>query len=507
MKQRKMVKLISFFVVMVMAMMSFGGVLAYAGFYQTFDDTRSYDIYRVDASKMTLDATIGTKEPWEKVEWSEQLRKYCQNETSTDGYTFSTAPGHFKMLWANDATASYLYFFIELDDPDGEYTQVGGTDNWQCDVFQVLVDETGNTKSAPSSGVGGNGKAARRTGSLFLKAATQPVSVGNWFEYVVARNGNKVTVEARYTFSDQQYAKANGTIGVEIIAQRTNGSAWLDQYTWSNDSQADCSKAGRGVIKGGYANDLGNSADANADATFYNGGTLIESDNKDSSGNVKLPETASGMNVCGWKNATDSKIYAPGSTFNVGTGAVRFDAVIVNVNLMDGARVKLSESPALKFTGKVLDFAVVGNDLTKVGIVIVETNALTETILEKAITPSALNAAGIKFINCEVDATENFDAVIDTISDTSVAYSAIAYGTVTLFDGSISEFGGEYNAEKHSRSISDVSKAAFADRVMIKNEVNQFKIGKDLGVAGFELFSYSPYTNVQLSHIKAYIKE
>lgn len=474
-----------------------------------FDDIRTYNIYRTDSSKMTIDAIVGENEPWDKVEWSEQLRKYYQNGSANlDGYTISETPGHFKALWANDSSSAYLYFLIELDDPDGAYTQSNGQDNWQCDVFQVFVDEKGESHTAvPVGGAAGNGNTNRRTGSLYTKPSDSVNQCGDWFEYIVKREGTTVTIEGKYIFSNPSYAKENGNIKFEVISQRCNGSVYVDQYSWCNNCQDPNAfdKCGIGVLNAAYAADIGSVVDDEDDVLFCNNGIAIGSANKDSGGYVELPKVASGMNVCAWKNIKDGKIYAAGSKIEVGDEQIKLDAMFIRLSLADGARIRLSGAAALKFNGTVDSFDSVGEYLTKTGIIFVEKSLLTEELLAKGVTPAVLTEAGVDFVKSENDAAAVFEGVIDNISDKDKVYSAIPYAVVKMSDNSEVECAGNYSEENNARSITMVATAAYNDRTLIKKGDNQFKAGTEFGIAGFEAISYSPYTMEQLAFIKEII--
>ena len=306
----------------------FGGISAFAGL-NTYEDLRSYNIYRVDPSKMTADGVVGADEPWEKVPYSEPVRVYWQNLEPDE------TPAKFKALWGSDASGAYLYFWAELNDPDGAYNN--------GDVFQFLVDETGKSTDPCQAGGGATGP-CRRTTILSLREETK--TVGNWFEYTVKRtnDGKDVTVEAKYTFSDAKYAAANAEIGLDFLTQRTNSSGQcITQWAWcNNDAQSKPNIAGRATLKKINAVDLGAVVDEDDDAVFYNAGLAVASCKKDADGNVTLPAEASGAVVCAWKNRNDNKLYAAGSTYKVSKANEKFDAVTPNVALLEGARVRLA---------------------------------------------------------------------------------------------------------------------------------------------------------------------
>lgn len=496
--RKKSTRFIALGLVVLQVLLAIGCVSAYA------DDgvvARSYDIYRTDASKMTLDAKVGADEPWDKVPWSEQLQEYTRNNgADLTGFTFSENPGHFKALWASDALGSYLYFLIELDDPDGEYS---GKGDWASDVFQVFVDETG-TATGP---IEANGTVARRTASQHNKPSDKIQKVSNWFEYFVARDGNTVTIEGKYIFTDTQYAKADGVLGIDVFSQRSNGSTFVNQLTWSTyGSASNATKLGRGVLKNGYAVDLGNEVDETADVVYYSNGVAVASTAKGADGKVTLPAEASGSRIAAWKNRGDNKLYAPGSAFEVGGAQVKFDAVFLNLTLQSGASVRLSGDAALKFEGLVSEFATLKDYLSKTGIVIVETRLLNDEMIAKGVTPAALTAAGIEFTKAEADSAATFEGTLDGITDTELLYSAIPYAVVKMGDGSTVEFGGEYAPENNARSVAAVSTAAYQDRAMIKASEYKFRANKDFGVPNFEALSYSPYTMEQLALLKGFAK-
>ena len=471
----------------------FGGISAFAGL-NTYEDLRSYNIYRVDPSKMTADGVVGADEPWEKVPYSEPVRVYWQNLEPDE------TPAKFKALWGSDASGAYLYFWAELNDPDGAYNN--------GDVFQFLVDETGKSTDPCQAGGGATGP-CRRTTILSLREETK--TVGNWFEYTVKRtnDGKDVTVEAKYTFSDAKYAAANAEIGLDFLTQRTNSSGQcITQWAWcNNDAQSKPNIAGRATLKKINAVDLGAVVDEDDDAVFYNAGLAVASCKKDADGNVTLPAEASGAVVCAWKNRNDNKLYAAGSTYKVSKANEKFDAVTPNVALLEGARVRLATTGALKFEGTIEEFDDVKDYVKKVGILFVKTADLTEEIAGAGATPASLTAAGITFQKAEADAAARFEGILENLTDKNEMWSALPYVTVELADGTTTEFAGTYTEENNSRSVAKVAQAAYEDRSQLKDTGYKNKVGSEFGVTGFEVLSFSPYNKTELAILKKIFAE
>ena len=471
----------------------FGGISAFAG-PNTYEDLRSYNIYRVDPSKMTADGVVGADEPWEKVPFSEPVRAYWQNLVPDE------TPAKFKALWGSDASGAYLYFWAELNDPDGTYNN--------GDIFQFLVDETGKSTNPFQAGGSATGP-CRRTTILSLREETK--TVGNWFEYTVKRtnDGKDVTVEAKYTFSDAKYAAANAEIGLDFLTDRKNSEgAMITQWAWCNyESQSKPNIAGRATLKKINAVDLGAVVDEDDDAVFYNAGLAVASCKKDENGNVTLPAEASGAAVCAWKNRSDNKLYAAGSTYKVSKANEKFDAVTPNVALLEGARVRLATTGALKFEGTIEEFDDVKDYVKKVGILFVKTADLTEEIAGAGATPASLTAAGITFQKAEADAAARFEGVLENLTDKNEMWSALPYVTVELADGTTTEFAGTYTEENNSRSVAKVAQAAYEDRSQLKDTGYKNKVGSEFGVTGFEVLSFSPYNNTELAILKKIFAE
>lgn len=471
----------------------FGGISAFAGL-NTYEDLRSYSIYRVDPSKMTADGVVGADEPWEKVPYSEPVRVYWQNLEPDE------TPAKFKALWGSDASGAYLYFWAELNDPDGTYNN--------GDIFQFLVDETGKSTTPFQAGGSATGP-CRRTTILSLREETK--TVGNWFEYTVKRtnDGKDVTVEAKYTFSDAKYAAANAEIGLDFLTDRKNSEgAMITQWAWCNyESQSKPNIAGRATLKKINAVDLGAVVDEDDDAVFYNAGLAVASCKKDENGNVTLPAEASGAAVCAWKNRSDNKLYAAGSTYKVSKANEKFDAVTPNVALLEGARVRLATTGALKFEGTIEEFDDVKDYVKKVGILFVKTADLTEEIAGAGATPASLTAAGITFQKAEADAAARFEGVLENLTDKNEMWSALPYVTVELADGTTTEFAGTYTEENNSRSVAKVAQAAYEDRSQLKDTGYKNKVGSEFGVTGFEVLSFSPYNKTELAILKKIFAE
>lgn len=471
----------------------FGGISAFAGL-NTYEDLRSYSIYRVDPSKMTADGVVGADEPWEKVPYSEPVRVYWQNLEPDE------TPAKFKALWGSDASGAYLYFWAELNDPDGTYNN--------GDIFQFLVDETGKSTNPCQAGGSATGP-CRRTTILSLREETK--TVGNWFEYTVKRtnDGKDVTVEAKYTFSDAKFAAANAEIGLDFLTDRKNSEgAMITQWAWCNyESQSKPNIAGRATLKKINAVDLGAVVDEDDDAVFYNAGLAVASCKKDENGNVTLPAEASGAVVCAWKNRSDNKLYAAGSTYKVSKANEKFDAITPNVALLEGARVRLATTGALKFEGTIEEFDDVKDYVKKVGILFVKTADLTEEIAGAGATPASLTAAGITFQKAEADAAARFEGVLENLTDKNEMWSALPYVTVELADGTTTEFAGTYTEENNSRSVAKVAQAAYEDRSQLKDTGYKNKVGSEFGVTGFEVLSFSPYNKTELAILKKIFAE
>lgn len=471
----------------------FGGISAFAGL-NTYEDLRSYNIYRVDPSKMTADGVVGADEPWEKVPFSEPVRAYWQNLVPDE------TPAKFKALWGSDASGAYLYFWAELNDPDGTYNN--------GDIFQFLVDETGKSTDPFQAGGSATGP-CRRTTILSLREETK--TVGNWFEYTVKRtnDGKDITVEAKYTFSDAKNAAANAVIGLDFLTDRKNSEgAMITQWAWCNyESQTKPNIAGRATLKKINAVDLGAVVDEDDDAVFYNAGLAVASCKKDENGNVTLPAEASGAAVCAWKNRSDNKLYAAGSTYKVSKANEKFDAVTPNVALLEGARVRLATTGALKFEGTIEEFDDVKDYVKKVGILFVKTADLTEEIAGAGATPASLTAAGITFQKAEADAAASFEGVLENLTDKNEMWSALPYVTVELADGTTTEFAGTYTEENNSRSVAKVAQAAYEDRSQLKDTGYKNKVGSEFGVTGFEVLSFSPYNKTELAILKKIFAE
>lgn len=471
----------------------FGGISAFAGL-NTYEDLRSYSIYRVDPSKMTADGVVGADEPWEKVPYSEPVRVYWQNLEPDE------TPAKFKALWGSDASGAYLYFWAELNDPDGTYNN--------GDIFQFLVDETGKSTNPCQAGGSATGP-CRRTTILSLREETK--TVGNWFEYTVKRtnDGKDVTVEAKYTFSDAKLAAANAEIGLDFLTDRKNSEgAMITQWAWCNyESQSKPNIAGRATLKKINAVDLGAVVDEDDDAVFYNAGLAVASCKKDENGNVTLPAEASGAVVCAWKNRNDNKLYPAGSTYKVSKANEKFDAVTPNVALLEGARVRLATTGALKFEGTIEEFDDVKDYVKKVGILFVKTADLTEEIAGAGATPASLTAAGITFQKAEADAAARFEGVLENLTDKNEMWSALPYVTVELADGTTTEFAGTYTEENNSRSVAKVAQAAYEDRSQLKDTGYKNKVGSEFGVTGFEVLSFSPYNKTELAILKKIFAE
>ena len=322
-------------------------------------------------------------------------------------------------------------------------------------------------------------------------------------------DGKDVTVEAKYTFSDAKLAAANAEIGLDFLTDRKNSEgAMITQWAWCNyESQSKPNIAGRATLKKINAVDLGAVVDEDDDAVFYNAGLAVASCKKDENGNVTLPAEASGAVVCAWKNRNDNKLYAAGSTYKVSKANEKFDAVTPNVALLEGARVRLANTGALKFEGTIEEFDDVKDYVKKVGILFVKTADLTEEIAGAGATPASLTAAGITFQKAEADAAARFEGVLENLTDKNEMWSALPYVTVELADGTTTEFAGTYTEENNSRSVAKVAQAAYEDRSQLKDTGYKNKVGSEFGVTGFEVLSFSPYNKTELAILKKIFAE
>lgn len=495
MKAKKTACLIAVCMALLQILLVFGGISAFA---EGEAERPNYNVYKVEPSKMTVDGLIGENEPWEKVAYSSPVKVVSQAKEPDE------TPARFKVLWGSDASGSYLYFWAALNDPDGTYD----TNPTEGDVFKFIWDEAGNSTSCSPAGEG----PCRRISITPLRDDGKKGTKSDWFEWYVRRtnDGKDVVVEAKYKFSDSKYAVANAVLGLEFITQRVthDDKKLIATWAWSSgDSQAKPQEAGRLTLKKINAVDLGTVVDEDDDAVFYNAGLAVANCSKNANGEVTLPATASGAVVCAWKNRNDNKLYAAGSTYKVTKANEKFDAVIPNAALLNGARVRFAAVGALKFEGAIDEFNDVKDCIKKVGILFVKTADLTEAVVSAGATPASLTAAEIAFRKTETDAAATFEGVLDNLTDKNEKWSALPYVTVELADGSTIEFAGAYNKEHNSRSVAEVAQAAYEDRVQLKEGNYKNKVGSDFGVAGFASLSYSPYNKTELTILKKIFTE
>ena len=165
----------------------------------------SYNIFRT-RQELTLDGVMDENEGWKNVPWSESFVSYSIGDSS---FVMPAIPGRFKMLWYSDAegdatpTKAYLYYFLEIEDPDGEYTGDSSAVKWNYDQFEFSVDE--NNSNSPVTAQ-----------NVQLEAKDYVRHPHTSFYNFIRREGTHVYVEGYYIFSTLSNAVSGKKIGIDF---------------------------------------------------------------------------------------------------------------------------------------------------------------------------------------------------------------------------------------------------------------------------------------------------
>ena len=216
----------------------------------------SYDIMRT-RSDITLDGNMD-ENAWENVPWSSVFQVYAWGD-SAHTQVIPEIPGRFKAMWYSDAegdsapTKAYLYYFIEIEDPDGAYSGNGSESTWNNDQYEISVDETGTATTTSD-----NSRNAPRIQLQATETVKNPQGY-QWLSHFVRREGTHVYVEGRYTFNTPSNATANKKIGIDFLLQYgvTETLTFGAQLSWNSSSGGvrDMNNLGAGTLKPGYAED------------------------------------------------------------------------------------------------------------------------------------------------------------------------------------------------------------------------------------------------------------
>ena len=175
----------------------------------SFSNTNGYyyNLYQADGT-MTIDGTAdNANEYWNNIPWSEEF-----NQTGIRGTQTQDFQTKFKAMW--DAEG-YLYILMEINDSTTCTEQTGYV--WTQDGFIFSISE---------SGLDG-GTLTDSSASSYRRTSTQSTlnrDYGTkyaWFEYAIDRDTTNgiVTIEAKYDFYNNSYAKAENTILFDIMSQ------------------------------------------------------------------------------------------------------------------------------------------------------------------------------------------------------------------------------------------------------------------------------------------------
>ena len=438
---------------------------------------RSYDIYQ-SSTPITVD---GNASEWESVAASEAFA----NEANTNASMNNGLNISYKALWeeTDDREKINVFYMIRVE---------GGFASVVSRLLRVNM-KSNNT--------------AFQTDSIGILASVGLTNKSNntmSYSYAVEKQADgTVILEAMTTVAKP----SDGIVSLNIWYREYGSWTTFQQASWNQDG--DYGATGHGILKNEVAG--GSLPDDEADVLLQKDGQVIASLNKDGDGNVILPDYTNFKRaiMLGWKDAA-GKLWPVGATYAVeGDSTVTLDAMVLSVELLPGAAILIEDPTALRFDAS-MDTAMLealGDTLLEKGAMLTKTSDLNAAITQDGlITPEELQAANVAFERIALSDSDEeglYSAVLENITDVTMAYSATAYVTVKYADGSEKTYSAPgYSMADHSRSVKAVAEAAYADRSNLRNEVEGvkylFKVSKNYAVGDFTLFSYSPYTEEQL---------
>ena len=466
---------------------------------------RSYKLYPAPFANYNPDARVLEPE-WSTIESSEA---FVSSEKGTmarpEDATFSAS---FKAAWApiaNDSENITIYFLLEVQD-------------------STPVIDAGNTLKDGVAFAFTSGNSTVYREFIHLDEPSYTSCGGYWGGWKMSNN-EKFTVgihhvEGGYVAKINFTVKKSADFSFDFLIQDNfkdgSGLASCERFSWNGMTlgMADYMKgeslkklAPSGTMEVLTSKD---EIDEQADVLFMHDGVLVASLNKTAGNTVVLPDFTMFGNMVGWKDATGA-MYPVGATFTVGSEQVTLTAVTMqpsDYEVLAGASVLIEDPTALRFEVKENTDVMnrMGTALTEKGAILVPTASLTDAVLaDGAFDADELTAANIAFEKIAFTTAENgiHYVVKSNITDMSVSYSIVSYLTVQYADGSTVTYTTAYIAANHARSVKGVSELAYADRSSVRTEIDgvnyKFKVSKTYGVEGFMLFSYSPYTEEQLT--------
>lgn len=423
----------------------------------------SYPVYKADAP-ITIDGAVSSGEAWDNIPWSQNMNT-LQNPRNY-GYF-----GSFKAMWYTSGSSAYLYFLIDVNDPDGTYNAINGGD-WQSDVFQVMVDETGDAYGNVGAE---NSDLTRRTGSQQLSNdASGTRKAGNFFEYCVKRTEGDpmVRIEGVYTFCRPGLAVAGNTVGADVVIQYAqNGTYGLTQASWNANRE---NPGFHADTFGDFILQEGSVSDRRA-VSVYDGNVIVDSADVTGKDSYTLPTyTPAAGQLVGWKGAEG--LYKAGTSYAV-SGNADLNAAKIDITTRAGAEVRLLDPTGLRFLTDIgkEGYDALGNAVLATGTLILPTDLLNdgELTLEALAQKGAvdgkdyLNVVNDGWMNAATAATDGlytFSGAIVGIKTANYTrkFSAVGYVTIAYADGTTATFYGGYLAG-NARSVRVVAESALAD--------------------------------------------
>lgn len=193
---------------------------------------------QTEAGAVKLDGKA-TDSVWEQVDWSADAVAYRKMPVAIEGDAayneiYKSYAVRFKVLWAKDGSNSYLYFLIEVDDPN--MTSESGA--WASDNVRVFLDETGNAEPGT---VAKRNRESAYASSEFMSYASLNNSTGFKYRSAKKKDGSGYLVEVQYTFAAPDLAVDGATMKLNVVANdadsaNDDGAHYSQQFAWSWNS-------------------------------------------------------------------------------------------------------------------------------------------------------------------------------------------------------------------------------------------------------------------------------
>ena len=192
---------------------------------------------QTNVNSVKIDGKVDAHDVWDQIEWTESALVYSTQPVATPGdpaynEIYKDYDFKFKTLWAKDGSDAYVYFLIDVTDPNLSSDKNG----WASDNIRIFLDETGNAASGTLAA-----RVRENTpyySSEFMSYASMSTNEGYKYRAAQKKDQSGYIIEVQYTLADASLAAAGHTMQLNVVgcdadAANDDGAHYATQKAWS----------------------------------------------------------------------------------------------------------------------------------------------------------------------------------------------------------------------------------------------------------------------------------